>query len=83
MAKSTKKSTNTKKASTSCGPAFNMGKPVVYMVVAIITCLCLSLGGFMIGYNVGARDTLSAVEAAESEDAEATDTTNTGSEVNQ
>ncbi len=55
MAKATKKNTNVKKNTTACGSAFNIGKPVVYMVAAILTCLCLTLGGFMVGFQVGAR----------------------------
>lgn len=55
MAKATKKNTNVKKNTAACGPAFNIGKPVVYMVAAILTCLCLALGGFMAGYQTGVR----------------------------
>lgn len=68
-----KKSSNTKKSSASCGPAFNLGKPVVFMVAAILTCLCLSLGGFMVGYNVGVRD----ASVAEEETTEETPVENT------
>lgn len=59
MAKATKKTT--KSNHVPSGPHFNPGKPVMYMVAAILTCLCLALGGFMVGYNVGVK-TASAEE---------------------
>lgn len=70
-----RKSTNTKKNCAAVGPAFNIGKPVVFMVAAILTCLCLSLGGFMVGYNVGVRN-------ATTDETTETETTDTTTETN-
>lgn len=54
MPKKATKSTNVKCTPTKHG--FNPGKPVVYMVAALLTCICMSLGGFMLGYNVGVKN---------------------------